>query len=274
MMPPVEGYELIDAGAGRRLERFGPYVIDRPHPGADGHRRAPERWREADLAFERGSGWAGAHLAAARHGWVVELGDLAMEAHPTETGQVGLFPEHATMLPWLRDRVVDRTERPSILNLFAYTGLATVALARDGAAVVHVDAARPSVEWARRNATRNGLQDRPIRWLVDDVPAFVAREVRRGRRYDGVVLDPPTYGHGTSGKAWRLERDLPRLLDEVDRLLVPDGFLLLTAHTGSLDPFALGAFLGRGVEVGDLAIDATSGATLPLGAFARIAAAS
>jgi 23S rRNA (cytosine1962-C5)-methyltransferase len=109
---------------------------------------------------------------------------------------------------------------------------------------------------------------------VDDVPAFVAREVRRGRHYDGVVLDPPTYGHGTSGKPWRLERDLPPLLDAIDRLLAPDGSLILTAHSGALDPFALGAFIGRGVEVGELAITATSGAVLPLGAFARLARAS
>jgi 23S rRNA (cytosine1962-C5)-methyltransferase len=163
---------------------------------------------------------------------------------------------------------------PSVLNLFAYTGLVTLALAAAGAAVAHVDAAKPAVEWARRNAKLNGLRDRPIRWLVDDVPAFVAREVRRGRRYDGVVLDPPTYGHGTSRKPWRLDRDLPPLLDAIDRLLAPDGFLILTAHSGALDPFALGAFIGRGVEVGELAITATSGATLPLGAFARLARAS
>ena len=144
---------------------------------------------------------------------------------------------------------------------------------RPGASVAHVDASKPSVDWARRNAARNGFEDRPIRWLVDDARAFVAREVRRGRRYDGVVLDPPTYGHGPSGKAWLLERDLPLLLDDVDRLLVDDGFLLLTAHTAALEPFALGGFVGQGVEI-DLAISGTSGVTLRLGAFARIDRAS
>jgi 23S rRNA (cytosine1962-C5)-methyltransferase len=271
---PVEGYELIDTGAARRLERFGTHVVDRPHPGADGHRRAPDRWHEADLTFERDTGWGGQGLATARGGWVVDLEGLEFEARPTETGQVGLFPEHAATLPWLRDRIDEARERPDVLNLFAYTGLTTVALARAGAAVVHVDAARPAVEWARRNAARNGLEDRPIRWLVDDARAFVAREVRRGRRYLGAVLDPPTYGHGTSGKAWRLARDLEPLLDDVRRLLAADAFILLTAHSADLDARRLGGYLGEAAEVGDLAITSTSGARLRLGAYARLGRAS
>jgi 23S rRNA (cytosine1962-C5)-methyltransferase len=269
----VEDYELIDAGDRRRLERFGEHVVDRPHPGAEDRRHAPERWREADLLFDRDRGWRGDTLDAALHGWTIDLDDLRFEVRPTAAGQVGLFPEHAALLPWLRERVADPERTPSVLNLFAYTGLVTLALARSGASVVHVDAAKPSVDWARRNAARNSLDDRPIRWLVDDARAFVAREVRRGHRYDGVVLDPPTYGHGASGKTWRLERDLPPLLDDVDRVLGPDGFLLLTAHTAALDPFTLGRFLGHEVDVGDLALRATSGVTLRLGAFARFSRA-
>ena len=269
----VDGYQLLDAGAGRRLERFGEHVIDRPHPAADDPRRSPDRWAEADLRFDRGAGWSGPGLSRARDGWTTRFGDLSLELRPTDAGQVGLFPEHAGILPWLVDRTRER-ETPTVLNLFAYTGLVTLALAHAGAAVTHVDAAKPAVGWARRNAALSGLQERPIRWLVDDVPAFVAREVRRGNGYDGVVLDPPTYGHGTSGKAWRLERDLPPLLDDIDRLLRPDGFLVLTAHSAALDPFALGTFIGRGVEIGELAITARSGAELPLGAFARLARAS
>ena len=273
----VEDYQLVDVGAGRRLERFGEHVVHRPHPAAEGPRRSPDQWAEADLRFDRDRGWSGPGLEAARAGWTTRLVDLTFELRPTDSGQVGLFPEHAGIVPWLVARARARAREggtPSVLNLFAYTGLVTLALAAAGAAVAHVDAAKPAVEWARRNAKLNGLRDRPIRWLVDDVPAFVAREGRRGRRYDGVVLDPPTYGHGTSRKPWRLDRDLPPLLDAIDRLLAPDGFLILTAHSGALDPFALGAFIGRGVEVGELAITATSGATLPLGAFARLARAS
>ena len=270
----VEDYELIDAGDGRRLERFGRYLVDRPYPGADSPPRAPERWAHADLRFERDAGWSGPAAKTASKGWTVGVDDLRFELRPTAAGQVGLFPEHATLLPWLRERVTASGEPPDVLNLFAYTGMISLALAKAGASVVHVDAAKPSVDWARRNAALDGLDDRPIRWLVDDARAFVAREGRRARRYDGVVLDPPTYGHGTSGKAWRLERDLPPLLDDIQRVLAPGGFLLLTAHSEALDPFTLGGFLGRDVEIGDLAISATSGALLHLGAFARIGAAS
>jgi 23S rRNA (cytosine1962-C5)-methyltransferase len=270
----VEDYELIDAGDDRRLERFGGHIVDRPHPGADDRQRAPERWAEADLRFDRGEGWRGDGLSAGGDGWTLAIEDLRFELRPTAAGQVGLFPEHAALVPWLDDRVAGHQGAPAVLNLFAYTGLVTLALARAGASVAHVDAAKPSVDWARRNAVLSGLDDRPIRWLVDDARAFVAREIRRGRRYDGVVLDPPTYGHGVSGKVWRLERDLGPLLDDIGGLLAANGFLLLTAHTAALDPFTLGGFVGRGVEVGELAIEATSGAVLSLGAYARVADAS
>ena len=269
---------LIDAGGDARLERFGDHLVSRPHPGASSHRRAPQRWADADLRFDRDHGWDGGGLAAARQGWVARLGDLAFELRPTDAGQVGVFPEHAAMLPWLLERTAERQrDPPALLNLFASTGLTTLALARAGASVVHVDAARPSVAWARRNADLNGLVERPIRWLVDDARGFVAREVRRGRRYAGVVLDPPTYGHGSTGKAWRLAADLPRLLDDVGRLLEPGGFVLLTAHTEALGPDDLGerlAAMTDDVETGGLRLAAESGAVLELGAFARSSGAS
>jgi 23S rRNA (cytosine1962-C5)-methyltransferase len=265
----VEDYELIGVDLGRRVERFGRFVVDRPAPGASGYdRRMPGGWSDADLTFDRGRGWHGPGLVDARQGWTVRIEDLTLELHPTDTGQVGLFPEHAAMLPWLEKRI--RDGKPSVLHLFAYTGLTTLALARAGAAVAHVDSARPTIAWARRNAGLNDLEDRPIRWLFDDARAFVAREIRRERRFDGVVLDPPTYGHGRSGKAWRIERDLEPLLRDIRRLLAPDGFILLTAHSESIDPGALGAFLGPGADAGELARLATSGATLRLGAFARV----
>ena len=155
------------------------------------------------------------------------------------------------MLPWLRDRVGERLADapPPVLHLFAYTGLATLALAAAGAAVTHVDASRPTVTWARRNAERSGLADRPIRWIVDDALAFTNREVRRGRRYAGVVLDPPSYGHGPAGGGdWRIEDDLPRLLAAAAALLEPDGFVLLTAHTPEFGPDRLAAVRPDGVR--------------------------
>jgi 23S rRNA (cytosine1962-C5)-methyltransferase len=265
----MDGFELVDAGEGRRLERFGDHLVDRPAPGAWLPRQAPQVWAEADLAFDRERGWSGDGLADAREGWSVRIHEMSMVLRPTDAGQVGLFPEHAATLPWLLERVAAR-EQTNVLNLFAYTGLTTLALARAGAAVVHVDSARPSIAWARRNVDLNGLADHSIRWLVDDARAFVAREVRRDHRYDGVVLDPPTYSHGTGGRAWRLERDLEPLLADIRRVLAPDGFIVLTAHAESIDPGSLGAVLGGGAEIGELSLTATSGSVLTLGAFARV----
>ena len=279
----MEDHELIDAGGGARLERCGEYVTDPPHGGAYGERQAPERWADADLRFDRDGGWSGRGLVQASEGWSATIAGIELALRPTDAGQVGAFPEHAAMLPWLRERAdLRRATAPDdappvrVLHLFAYTGLLTLALAAGGAAVAHVDAARPAVAWARRNATVNGLGDAPIRWLVDDARAFVARERRRGSRYDGVVLDPPTYGHGASGRPWRLDTDLDLLLVDCRAILSPDGFLLLTAHTEHLGEDQLGGRLGLAlrrsaadIETGDLRLDATSGANLALGAFAR-----
>jgi 23S rRNA (cytosine1962-C5)-methyltransferase len=279
----VDGYELIDAGGGARLERFGEHVTDRPHGGAYGERRAPHRWADADLRFDRDAGWSGPGLARASEGWSVTIGGVDLLLRPTDAGQVGAFPEHAAMLPWLREGVeLRRATAPDgappvrALHLFAYTGLVTLAMAAVGAAVAHVDAARPAVAWARRNAEANGLGDAPIRWLVDDARAFVARERRRGSRYDGIVLDPPTYGHGATGKPWRLDTDLDPLLADCRAILSPDGFLLLTAHTEHVgeDQLAgrLALALRRGaadIDAGDLHLDGPSGASLALGVFAR-----
>ena len=274
---PVEAYELIDAGGGARLERFGEHTTDRPHGGAYGERRAPERWEEADLRFDRDGGWSGPGLAGASEGWTATIGGLDLGLRPTDAGQVGCFPEHAALLPWLRSRVQAREGAdPQVLNSFASTGLVTLALAGAGAAVVHVDASRPAVAWARENARQNGLAEAPVRWIVDDVAAFVAREARRGRRYDGLVLDPPSYGHGP-GRTWRLDRDLSPLLEAARSILADGGFVLLTAHTTGLgSPELAGALAdafeirGADVDQGDLVLHAESGATLALGAFARV----
>jgi 23S rRNA (cytosine1962-C5)-methyltransferase len=266
-------YELIDAGGGARLERFGSHVVDRPHPGALGPRRERDAWLAADLRFERDRGWSG--RAASAGAWTIRLDAVTLELRTTDAGQVGVFPEHAEMRPWLLER-----HAGTVLNLFAYTGLLTLSLAASGTAVTHVDAARPAITWARRNAELSGLGDRPVRWIVDDARAFVAREARRGRRYDGVILDPPTYGHGTGGRAWRLEDDLADLLDGCRTILAPDGFALVTAHTPGLDPHRLGNLLATGlrrppgrVETGDLSLATRDGRRLELGAFARSAGA-
>ena len=275
----VDDFDLIDAGDGARLERFDDHIVDRPQPGALAPRRSPERWAEADLRFDRDRGWSGPGLEAARAGWPVRIGGLTMHLRPTDAGQVGLFPEHAQHLGWLADEVTPRlaTGAPvAVLNLFAYTGLATLAMASWGAAVTHVDAARPSVAWARENAAANGLADRPVRWIVDDARAFVRREARRGRRYEGIVLDPPSYGHGGGGPAWRLDDDLPDLLAVCAGLLADDGFVLLSAHTEGFGAARLGSALRSALTVrpgvttgmGEMELAAQSGARLALGAYA------
>jgi 23S rRNA (cytosine1962-C5)-methyltransferase len=275
-------YRLEDVGGAARLERFGERLVDRPSPGALGARGDPAPWAAADLRFERDAGWSGPGVDAGP--WPIAIAGLDLELRATDAGQVGLFPEHLAMLPWLRERVAaragspgaDAVAAPAVLHLFAYTGLATLAMAAAGAAVTHIDAARPTVAWARHNAERSHLADRPVRWIVDDATAFAAREVRRGRRYAGVVLDPPSYGHGPGSGAWRIETHLGPLLATIGRLLAPDGFVLLTAHTPDFDAERLAAELSRGlgrgtaaIEAGDLGLETVDGRRLELGAFAR-----
>jgi 23S rRNA (cytosine1962-C5)-methyltransferase len=266
--------ELLDAGDGRRLDRFGSRVVDRPAPGTHRPARLPAAdWSAADLRFERGSGWAGSNLAP----WTVEVDGLTVELRPTEAGQIGLYPEHAAFWAWLRSALAGRAD-PQVLNLFASTGATTLALARAGARVTHVDASRPAVAWARRNAELSGLTDAPIRWIVDDAIAFVDREARRGRRYDGFVLDPPSFGHGPRGTRWELADALPALLDACAAVAADDAFVLLTAHTTGLRPDDLGDALFDAFQPGpgsDLVAEATepvarSGAILPLGVAARM----
>jgi 23S rRNA (cytosine1962-C5)-methyltransferase len=268
------GYDLLDLGDGARLERFGERVVERPHPAVTGQRHDPDRWAAADLRWDRDRGWLG--LPGARKPWPVTIDGVTLELRPTVAGQVGVFPEHAAMVPWLRDRVRAAGESPAVLNLFAATGHATLALAVAGATVVHVDSSRPTVAWARRNSERSDLSSAPIRWVVDDVRVFAEREVRRGRRYDGILLDPPSYGHGPRSGAWRIDRDLPVLLATCARLLDDAGFVLLTAHTEAFGGARLGTdlatALGRSrsvIETGRLALTTKDGRRLELGAFAR-----
>lgn len=276
-MPSPHDYQLIDFGGGARLERFGGRVVDRPHPGALAERADPAAWSRVDLRFERERGWTGPGYPAGP--WLVEHEGIRLQLRPTDAGQVGLFPEHLGMLAWLRARVERRSAAgrpPAVLHLFGYTGLATLAMAEAGAEVTHVDASRPTVAWARRNAALSGLSDRPIRWIVDDAVAFTEREIRRGRTYAGMVLDPPTYGHGPRARPWRLEADLERLLRTCARLIESGGFVLLTAHApgfegGRLAQLVEAHFLPTpgDVEGGRLAVTAADGRTLELGAFAR-----
>lgn len=279
-------HELLDLGEGRQLERLGSVVLDRPCPAAAWHTaRDPAAWAAADARFDRQGDGVGAWTTIGETvaPWQVELAGLAFELRLTDSGQVGVFPEQIPTWHWLRNRATSagRTASdrpPEVLNLFAYTGGSTLATAAGGARVVHVDAARAAVAWARRNAELGGLGDAPIRWIADDALDFVRRERRRGRRYDGVVLDPPSYGHGTGGRAWHLEADLPELLEACVALLVPGpAFLVLSVHTPKFGPerladalrLAVGPDEGGSLDVDDLRIEAVDGRRVTLGAVAR-----
>src|SRR5262245_3205321 len=270
--PEVAGsrdIRLLDAGDGRRLERFGGRLVDRPHPAAVGPRARIPEWRSADLVFERGRGWRGP-----ADPWEVAVAGLRLELRAMPSGGVGLFPEQLENVEWLEGEIRDRSTDgagPAVLNLFAHTGLLTLAAARAGAAVTHGDGSRPTVAWARRNAELSGLAEAPVRWIVDEATAFTRREARRGRRYDGLIVDPPTYGHA-GGHAFTIESGLGELLAACAAVATPMAFVLLSTHTTGVEPErlldALADAFGRSpraFETVPLTLVAESGATLPLG---------
>lgn len=278
-MTDSERYALLDFGDGRRLERFGPVCLDRPCPAADGFfRMAPRLWAEADAQFERidadkeRGAWSVRTELPDR--WAVELGSLRFELKATDFGHMGLFPEQAENWAWL-ERVIREAGRPvRVLNLFGYTGGSTLAAAAAGAEVVHVDAARNVVAWARRNADLSGLAEAPVRWIAEDASKFVQRELQRGNRYDAVILDPPSYGHGPRGEVWRLAKDLPRLLAQCAALTGPELlFLLLTCHTPGFTAERLADMVEESFdgscEAGELTIAAEDGRRLPSGVVVR-----
>lgn len=231
-------YELLDLGAGRRLERFGRLVLDRPCPAAGKMQRArPELWDQAHAWFLRGRNKTGKWKWRTEppERWTIHWREVAFELKLTEFGHLGVFPEQAANWRWLQPLVAGRLAQGKpcrVLNLFAYTGGSTMACAASGAEVTHVDAAKNVVAWARKNAELAELDDRPIRWIAEDAWKYVRRELRRGNRYDGVILDPPSYGHGPRGEVFRLSKHLRALLASCFDLLAPDpAFFLLTCHT-------------------------------------------
>jgi 23S rRNA (cytosine1962-C5)-methyltransferase len=276
MFDPAQ-YELLDFGSRRKLERFGPYVLDRPAPAAAGARqRHPDQWAAAHACFELAEaarpGARGRWVALADglpQRWIIIHGPLRL---------LGVFAEQAENWDWITAQVRRADTPPKVLNLFAYTGASTLAAAAAGAAVTHVDAARNVVEWARRNAQHSALADRPIRWIVDDARAFVRREAKRGRRYDALILDPPSYAHGPAGQAWRIGSDLPELLALCREVLADrPQFMLLTCHSPTIGPAEAEAYLsdallggcGAGAQAGQLAQTTADGRRLAAGMFAR-----
>jgi 23S rRNA (cytosine1962-C5)-methyltransferase len=273
-------YELLDFGRGRKLERWAGVVVDRPSPAAEAAAPArPELWAAADARYQRASGDRGTWHAASRvpAAWRLMHAGMTLELKLTTFGHVGVFPEQAENWQWIAQQVRSAGCPLKVLNLFAYTGASTLAAAAAGAEVVHVDAARVSVAWARRNAAQSGLEERPIRWIVEDARKFVQRELKRGSRYDGVILDPPSYGHGPRGQAWKLQQDLAALLAACGELLHDGGsFVLLSCHAPGLGPAELCQMLSdaghvpRGaIDARELSLQTRDGRQLPSGVAAR-----
>ena len=232
-------YQLLDFGAGRKLERFGRYVLDRPSSAAAGAiQRDRNSWVTADARYERGQGEQGTWSFHRRIDgpWTVRHGTLTLELKFTESGQLGVFPEQAENWDWIAGQIHKAGRPLKILNLFAYTGASTLAAAAEGAEVVHVDAAANVVAWARRNAQASQLTDAPTRWISEDAVKFVRRELKRGNGYDAVLLDPPAYGHGPHGETWKLAEHLGELWSLCLELTAARRqFMLLSCHSG---PFA------------------------------------
>lgn len=276
-----EDHRLLDFGRGRKLERFRQYVVDRPCPAADACRPVhPELWSRADARYQRSSVDAGTWQSSrpAPKNWTVSHESIVFELCCTERGQIGLFAEQAENWVWIAQRVRQAARPVRVLNLFAYTGGSTLAAAAAGAHVVHVDAARSSVAWARRNARHSGLADAPIRWIVEDAMKFAGREVRRGNQYDAVILDPPTYGHGPKGQAWKIRDHLMPLLRVCGALTAQHRrFVLLTCHSPGYGPAELSACMSdalfghcdRGVVAAPLFLRTADGRRLPSGVAAR-----
>ncbi len=277
-------YELIDSGEGSRLERFGSYTLVRPGKGILWERALPAtRWDEADAAFkmagEEEGNWV--HRRSVPERWPMHYLGLTFWAKLTPFRHTGVFPEQAPHWDWI-GRQIRAANRPvQVLNLFAYTGIATLAASAAGARVTHVDASKPSIGWARENAGASGFEDRPIRWILDDAVKFVRREVRRGQRYDAIIMDPPAFGRGPKGEVWKFARSFPALVEACRAVLAPQPlFVLITAYGINESALLLYNILmdwlgsaGGRVGVGELVLeDSTKKRPLSMAIYGRWAA--
>jgi 23S rRNA (cytosine1962-C5)-methyltransferase len=278
---PWADWGLIDCGDGQKLERYGPYKVVRPEPQA---MWAPARddW-DPDATFVPGSDEEGGgrwvqHRPVPRQ-WELSRGGVRFNASLTPFRHLGFFPDMAPQWDWMRAKIQEgRAADADVLNLFGYTGVGTLQLSDAGAKLVHVDASKKSIEQGKDNARLSGMEDKPIRWIVDDASKFTAREVRRAHRYDGILLDPPKFGRGPTGEVWRLEENLAPLLADCRKLLDANSrFLVLTVYAVRMSALAIGELvkqtlgeLGGTVELGEMAVrEEARGLPLPTAIFAR-----
>lgn len=267
----MNGYELLDSGNGQKLERFGNYTLIRPSPQSIWLPEKPEIWSDADAIFSREKEERWRFNKELPKSWVSEIGAVRFKIQPTDFGHLGVFPEHAflwdAMRSWIRPKM-------RILNLFAYSGGVTLAAAGEGAEVCHLDASKGMVDWARENAALNRLESAPIRWIVDDAIKFLKREEKRRSLYDAIILDPPTFGRGSQGEVFKIERDLISLLEHCKAVLSSTRkFLILSCHTPGLTPIVLKQTLAQlfqpeKIESGEMMIASVSGFSIPSGSYA------
>jgi len=290
---PQNSYELLDSGMGEKLERFGDIVLRRPDPQALWDKKLPEgEWNKASGTYVRESGEKGKWTGNIPQDWRIDFGRLKMIIKPSSFKHTGLFPEQLPNWEWMigrqknliqnglgatRGPFVEDFSGAKILNLFAYTGGATLALAKAGAEVTHVDGSKSAVQWARDNAQASELEDKPIRWIIEDVMAYVTREIKRGAKYDGIVMDPPAFGHGPKDEIWKIEESFLELVKLCKELLSEKPlFFLINGYAEGYSPLAFANNLedlvekrGGEVECGELGIEEKSGRILPAGIFAR-----
>lgn len=292
-------YELIDFGASRKLERYAGLILNRPSPSAHDAERAPfVDWDQAHGAFERREGlqgdWSWSN-SKPNDSWTLsyeldttvrsedQRSVIRFNLRATPAGQLGVFPEQCTNWDWIYSQVQQQRdlsrETPRVLNLFAYTGGSTLAAALAGAEVVHIDSARNVVAWARKNAIASGIPEAPVRWIAEDAPKFVLRELKRKRTYDGIILDPPSYGHGPRGQEWIAERDMETLVDVCLELLRDSSsFLLVTSHTPEVEMRSLARLIESNsigdvtnrIELGEMNLTTSNGRALHSGVFLRL----
>lgn len=277
---PWSDYGLVDCGAGRKLERYGDYRFIRPEPQALWEPARADWDAHGEFvpgADEDGGGRWHFDRPVPQGGWRLNWREVGFTALPTPFRHLGFFPDMAPVWDWLRERTAG-IDQPEFLNLFGYTGVGTLAMAARGAACVHVDASKKSVDAARANAALSGMSEAPVRWLVEDATKFAAREVRRGRRYDAILLDPPKWGRGPNNELWKLEEGLPGLIRDVSRLVDDRSrAVFLTVYAVRMSALAIGelmaqAFTDKGgsVECGELGQrEEARGLTLPTAIFAR-----
>ena len=235
-------YEVLDSSCGEKLERWGKYILLRPDPQVlwNTPKKLPE-WKKLNGHYHRsnkgGGEWEFFHLPEQ---WSITYGDLTFQLKPFSFKHTGLFPEQAANWDWFREKIQSANRPVSVLNLFAYTGGATCAAAKAGAKVTHVDASKGMVAWAKENAKSSGLEDAPIRWLVDDCVKFVEREIRRGNKYDAIIMDPPSYGRGPKGEIWKIEDCIHNFIALCSQLLSDKPlFFLVNSYTTGLAPAVL-----------------------------------